>query len=142
MPSGEETTMTERSAAVKSAWAEGVTYFAVALLVTVGIFQILQGLAALLDNRFYVTAPGNAFGFNITAWGWIHLIVGIVALAIGIGLFYGATWARGAGVGVAVFQAIVQFMFLPYYPVWSIVIIALDVAIIWALATYRSDTFM
>jgi hypothetical protein len=134
--------MTERSAAVKSAWAEGVTYFAVALLITSGIFQILQGLAAVLDNRFYVAPAGNVFGFNLTAWGWIHLVVGIVAFAIGVGLFYGKIWARGAGMGIAVFQAIVQFMFLPYYPVWSIVIIALDVAIIWALATYRSDRFM
>ena len=80
--------MTERSAAVKSAWAEGLTYFAVALLITVGIFQILQGLAAILDNRFYVAAPGHVFSFNITAWGWIHLVTGIVALAIGVGLFY------------------------------------------------------
>jgi len=134
--------MTERSAAVKSAWAEGLTYFAVALLITVGIFQILQGLAAILDNRFYVAAPGHVFSFNITAWGWIHLVTGIVALAIGVGLFYGKTWARGAGLGIAVFQAVVQFMFLPYYPIWSIGIIALDVAVIWALANYRSDTFM
>ena len=134
--------MTERSAAVKSAWAEGLTYFAVALLITVGIFQILQGLAAILDNRFYVAAPGHVFSFNITAWGWIHLVTGIVALAIGVGLFYGKTWARGAGLGIAVFQAVVQFMFLPYYTIWSIVIIALDVAVIWALANYRSDTFM
>ncbi|HVD65200.1 MAG TPA: hypothetical protein VNC14_12975 [Lapillicoccus sp.] len=134
--------MTERSAAVKSAWAEGLTYFAVALLITVGIFQILQGLAAILDNRFYVAAPGHVFSFNITAWGWIHLVTGIVAFAIGVGLFYGKTWARGAGLGIAVFQAVVQFMFLPYYPIWSIGIIALDVAVIWALANYRSDTFM
>ena len=134
--------MTERSAAVKSAWAEGLTYFAVALLITVGIFQILQGLAAILDNRFYVAAPGHVFSFNITACGWIHLVTGIVALAIGVGLFYGKTWACGAGLGIAVFQAVVQFMFLPYYPIWSIGIIALDVAVIWALANYRSDTFM
>jgi hypothetical protein len=134
--------MTERSAAVKSAWAEGVTYFAVALLITAGVFQILQGLAAILDNRFYVTTPGHVFSFNVTAWGWIHLIVGIVAFGVGVGVFYGTSWARGAGMGIAVFQAIVQFMFLPYYPVWSIIIIALDVAVIWALATYRSDTFM
>ena len=132
--------MTERSAAVRSAWAEGVTYFAVALLITVGIFQVLQGLAAVLDKGFYVAAAGNVFALNVTAWGWIHLVIGIVAVAIGIGLFSGKVWARGAGMGIAVLQAIVQFMFLPYYPVWSIVIIALDVAIIWALATYRSHT--
>ena len=134
--------MTERSAAVKSAWAEGVTYFAVALLITTGIFQVLQGLAAVLDKGFYVAAAGNVFALNVTAWGWIHLVIGVVAVAIGIGLFYGRFWARGAGMGIAVFQALVQFMFLPYYPGWSIVIIALDVAIIWALATYRSDRFM
>jgi hypothetical protein len=134
--------MTERSAAVKSAWAEGLTYFAVALLITVGIFQILQGLAALFSGDFYVVAQGNVFALNVTTWGWIHLIIGIIALATGIGLFYGQSWARGAGMGIAVVQAISQFMFLPYYPGWSIVIIALDVAVIWALATYRSDKFM
>ena len=108
--------MTERSAAVKSAWAEGVTYFAVALLITTGIFQVLQGLAAVLDKGFYVAAAGNVFALNVTAWGWIHLVIGILAVAIGIGLFYGRFWARGAGMGIAVFQAIVQFMFLPVLP--------------------------
>ena len=134
--------MTERSAAVKSAWAEGLTYFAVALLITVGIFQALQGLTALFSGDFYVVAPNNVFAFNVTTWGWIHLIIGIIAVAVGVGLFYGASWARGAGMGIAVVQAISQFMFLPHYPGWSIVIIALDVAVIWALATYRSDKFM
>ena len=97
--------MTERSAAVRSAWAEGVTYFAVALLITVGIFQVLQGLAAVLDKGFYVAAVGNVFALNVTAWGWIHLVIGIVAVAIGIGLFSGRVWARGAGMGIAVLQA-------------------------------------
>ena len=134
--------MTERSVAVKSAWAEGLTYFAVALLITVGIFQVLQGLTALFSGDFYVVAPNNVFAFNVTTWGWIHLIIGIIAFAVGVGLFYGASWARGAGMGTAVVQAISQFMFLPHYPGWSIVIIALDIAVIWALATYRSDKFM
>ena len=134
--------MTERSAAVKSAWAEGLTYFAVALLITGGIFQILQGLAATFSGDFYVKAAANVFAFNLTAWGWIHVIIGVIALAIGIGLFYGKSWARGAGMGIAVLQAISQFMFLPHYPGWSLVIIALDVAVVWALATYRSDKFM
>ena len=127
--------MTERSAAVKSAWAEGLTYFAVALLITVGIFQVLQGLTALFSGDFYVVVQDNVFAFNVTTWGWIHLVIGIIAFAVGVGLFYGASWARGAGMGIAVVQAISQFMFLPYYPGWSIVIIALDIAIIWALAT-------
>jgi hypothetical protein len=134
--------MTERSTGVKTAWAEGVTYFAVALLIVAGIFQILQGLDAIFSNQFFVATQSHLFSFNVTTWGWIHLIIGILAFAVGVGVFYGASWARGAGMGIAVVQAITQFMFLPYYPVWSIVIIALDVAIIWALATYRSDKFM
>lgn len=134
--------MTQRSTAVKSAWAEGLTYFAVALLITAGIFQFLQGLAAIFGNQFYVAAAGHLFSFNVTTWGWIHVIIGIVAVAVGVGVFYGTSWGRGAGMGIAIVQAIAQFMFLPYYPVWSIVIIALDVAVIWGLATYRSDKFM
>jgi hypothetical protein len=134
--------MTEHSTAVKSAWAEGVTYFAVALLIIAGIFQVLQGLDAIFSNQFFVATQNHLFSFNVTTWGWIHLIIGIIALAVGVGVFYGASWARGAGMGIAIVQAITQFMFLPYYPVWSIVIIALDVAVIWALATYRSDKFV
>ena len=86
--------MTERSAAVKSAWAEGLTYFAVALLITVGIFQVLQGLTALFSGELYVAVKGNMFALNVTTWGWIHLVVGIIAFAVGVGLFYGASWAR------------------------------------------------
>jgi hypothetical protein len=140
--SGEEPSMTERSAAVKSAWAEGLTYFAIALLITAGIFQFLQGLTAVVQGQFYVVAPGNVFAFNVTTWGWIHLIIGIISFGAGVGLFYGATWARVTGMVIAIIQAISQFMFMPHYPVWSIVILALDVAIIWALANYRSDKFM
>ena len=97
---------------------------------------------AVRPGSLFVAVKGNMFALNVTTWGWIHLVVGIIAFAVGVGLFYGASWARGAGMGIAVVQAISQFMFLPYYPGWSIIIIALDVAIIWALANYRSDKFM
>ena len=134
--------MTTRSAAVKSAWAEGVTYFAVALLILAGILQILQGLAAVTSDQLYAPAPGQALVMSLTTWGWVHLVVGTIAFAVGIGVFYGATWARWAGMAIAGLQALAQFLFLPFYASWSLVIVALDVAIIWALATYRSDKFM
>jgi hypothetical protein len=134
--------MTERSAAVKSAWAEGVTYFAISLLIVVGILQILQGVSAVTSNQLYAPAPGQALVMSLTTWGWVHLVIGVVAVAVAIGLFYGKGWARWAGMAIAGLQAVAQFLFLPFYASWSIVIIALDVAIIWALATYRSDKFM
>ena len=134
--------MTERSTAVKNAWAEGVTYFAISLLIVVGILQILQGLAAVTSDQLYAAAPGQALVMSLNTWGWVHLVMGIIAVAVAIGLFYGATWARWAGMGIAGLQALAQFLFMPFYASWSIVILALDVAIIWALATYRSDKFM
>ena len=134
--------MTTRSTAVKNAWAEGVTYFAISLLIVGGILQILQGWAAVTSNQVYAPAPGRAVVMSLTAWGWVHLIIGIVAIAVAIGLFYGQRWARWAGMAIAGLQALAQFLFLPFYESWSIVILALDVAIIWALATYRSDKFL
>jgi hypothetical protein len=125
-----------------SPWAVGLALFAGVMMIVSGAFMILQGIVAIANDNFFVKAPNYTYNVDTTGWGWIHLVIGIVAVAIGIGLFSGKVWARGAGMGIAVFQAIVQFMFLPYYPGWSIVIIALDVAIIWALATYRSDRFM
>jgi hypothetical protein len=134
--------MTERAAAVKNAWAEGVTYFAISLLIVGGILQILQGLSAVSSDQVYAPAPGRAIVMSLNTWGWVHLIMGLVAVAVAIGLFYGARWARWAGMGIAGLQALAQFLFMPYYESWSIVIVAIDVAIIWALATYRSDKFM
>jgi|SoiMethySBSTD1v2_1073268.scaffolds.fasta_scaffold1906302_2 hypothetical protein len=134
--------MTERSTAVKNAWAEGVTYFAISLLIVVGILQILQGLAAVTSDQLYAAAPGQALVMSLNTWGWVHLVMGIIAVAVAVGLFYGKTWARWAGMTIAGLQALAQFLFMPFYASWSIVILALDVAIIWALATYRSDKFM
>jgi hypothetical protein len=125
-----------------SGWAVGGIAFAGTVMVMIGTFQVLEGLVAIFNDEFFVVARNYTFNLDVTAWGWIHLIIGVIALAIGIGLFYGKSWARGAGMGIAVLQAISQFMFLPHYPGWSLVIIALDVAVVWALATYRSDKFM
>ena len=87
----------------------------------------------------YVTTPQYVYSFDITGWGWIHLILGAVVAAAGVGVVRGATWAVVVGITLASLSALVNFAFIPYYPVWSILIIALDVAIIWALATYRRE---
>ena len=122
-----------------SAWAMGYATFAGVVLVLGGIFQALVGIAALANSNYLVVTQDYAFRFNVTTWGWIHLILGLVVLAAGIGIFSGSVVARTIGVFVAVLSAGVHFMFMPYQPIWSAIVIALDVAIIWALTAHGRD---
>ena len=120
----------------RSSWAIGYEVFAAIMLVVIGVFA---GIVALADDEFYVIGQEWTFKFDVTTWGWIHLIAGIVVILAGIGIFTGNAAARTLGVIVAAVSAIANFLWLPYYPVWSIVIIALDVAIIWALTVHGRD---
>ena len=104
----------------------------------VGIFQFLQGLvAAFNDKDFFVVTDNFIFALNPSAWGWIHMILGIAVAVAGLFILRGNAAARFAGLVIAFFQAVVNFLWLPHYPVWAILIIALDVLIIWSLVTVR-----
>ena len=116
-----------------SGWAIGGITFAATMLVVIGIFQIIAGLAAIFDDDFYVVTQNYAFDLDVSAWGWIHLIVGILLVVTGYFLFARATWAAGVALGLAVLSAVANFFFIPYYPFWAILVIALDVWVIWAL---------
>jgi hypothetical protein len=120
-------------------WAVGFAWFAASMLMLIGTFQFLEGLAAVIENEFFVVGANYVYEFDVTAWGWIHMIVGVVVAFAGWGVFSGQTWARAVGITVAVISAIAQFLYIPYYPVWAVLIIALCVACIWALATYGRD---
>ena len=122
-----------------SASAIGAAMFAGSIMIMIGVFGALSGLAGILRDDFYVAAPHDLYKFDTTAWGWVHLIVGIVVVFAGYGIFSGAVWARTVGVIMAMISAITTFMFIPYYPFWSILIIALDVWVIWALAFRGED---
>ena len=112
--------------------------FAGAMLMVVGLFQFFQGLTALVNgNDFFVTTPRYNLQLNTTTWGWIHLILGLVIAAAGLFIFTGNVVARGVGILLAGLQAVVNFLWLPYYPLWAMVIIAIDVFVIWSLATTR-----
>ena len=91
------------------------------------------------NDTFYVVGEEYIFQFDVTTWGWIHLILGFVVLVAGFYLFSGAVWARTVGVIVAVLWAIVAFAWLPWYPVWAIIYIAVSVFIIWALTAHGRD---
>lgn len=116
-------------------WAQGLILFAAVMMFVGGGFQAIAGLAAIFENEFYTVTPNYVLEFDVTAWGWIHLLLGVIVIFAGYGLLSGQTWARVVGIVLASVSALVNFAFIPYYPFWSLAIIALDVFIIWALAT-------
>ena len=128
-----------RSGAKSSSWAVGFGVFAACMLIMIGAWHVIAGLAAIFENEFFVVSPNYLFELDVTAWGWVHVIGGAAVLAAGFGLFNGAVWARTIGVIVAIVSGIVNFVWLPYYPVWSALMIALDVAVIWALTAHGRD---
>jgi hypothetical protein len=105
----------------------------------VGVFHALAGLAAIIDDKYLVVGPNYAYDLDVTAWGWIHLIVGVIVIAAGYGVFSGATWARVVGITLASLSAVANFFFIPYQPIWALLIIALDVLVIAALAAYGPE---
>ena len=119
-----------------SPWAHGIAVFAGVAMIIGGAFQALEGLAGIVHDKYLVVAPSTIYAFDLTVWGVIHLLVGIALLVIGVSLLRGQTWARVAGIVVAVISAIVNFAFLPHSPWWAILIIAVDILVIWALTTY------
>jgi hypothetical protein len=116
-----------------SGWALGAIAFAAAIMTLIGIFQVLAGLVALFNDEFYVVARNYTFDLDVTAWGWIHLIIGLLVLATGLGLFARQTWAGVTAIMLAMLSAIANFFFIPYYPIWALVVIGLNIWVIWAL---------
>jgi len=106
------------------------------MMIIGGAFQALEALAALVHDKYLVVLPNYVYAFDLTVWGWIHLLIGLALLVIGIFLLRGQTWARFAGIIVAAISAIANFGWLPYSPWWALMVIGLDVLVIWALASY------
>ena len=122
-----------RDSARVSSWAIGGMTFAASIMVLIGGFQVIAGLAAIINDQFYVVARHYAFDIDVTAWGWIHLIVGVFMFFTGLALFAGRTWAAVTALVLAMLSAVSNFFFLPYYPWWALVVIALDAWVIWSL---------
>ncbi|MYS80465.1 DUF7144 family membrane protein [Embleya scabrispora] len=122
---------THTGPATRSGWIT----FAAVLMTVGGALAVFQGIAGIAKDDVIVATRNYSFSFSTTGWGWIHLILGIVIFLGGLALFGGAVWARVLGVFLAGLSMVANFVWLPHYPVWSIVVIAIDVAIIWALCT-------
>jgi len=127
------------SSNTENAWAEGIGIFAGAALLTVGIFQFLEGVAAAAKDDVFVSTPNYVFEFDLTTWGWIHIILGVVVAVVGGAILAGQRWALVAGIVLAILSALLNFIWLPYYPAWAILIIAFDIAVVWALSTIWAD---
>jgi hypothetical protein len=116
--------------------AVGAIMFAGIMMAMNGVFSAIAGIVALAKDDFYVVLPNYVLELDATTWGYIHVIVGIVVALAGFSVLTGKTWARIVGILVASLSAIANFGFIPYYPIWSLLIIAIDVIVIWALATH------
>ena len=125
------------TASTKQAWARGGTVLAATLLLLIGVFQFFVGIAGIASNNFFVVGANYTYEVNITTWGWIHLAIGVIAVITGFFLFTGAMWARVLAIAIAGISAVANFFFLPYYPLWSLLIIAVDIFAIWAIANVR-----
>jgi hypothetical protein len=125
--------MSDYTAARPSGWVIGGVTFASTIMILIGIFQAFAGLEAIIDDDFYVVTQNYAFDLDTTAYGWIHLILGIVIVCAGFALWARKTWAAIVAIFLAMLSAIANFFFIPYYPFWSILMIALAIWVIWAI---------
>jgi hypothetical protein len=117
----------------------GWIWFGGTMLVLSGVFNIIDGLVALYRPDFYTVDRHGPLLFNLSGWGWVHITLGIVLILAGLGLFSGATWARVVAVVLAAVNAVAQLAFLPAYPIWSVVVIAVDVLVIWAITMHGRE---
>jgi hypothetical protein len=113
--------------------------FAAVLLFVVGVLAVLQGISAIAGDSIYASVGKYAYKFNLTAWGWIHLALGVLSAVAGWGVLKDATWGRTLGIWLASVSIVASFLFLVYLPVWSLAIIAVDIFIVWALVSYAGS---
>ena len=117
----------------------GGIVFAAMLMILAGIMQFLQGLVALVNDDFYVRGSEYVFRFDLTTWGWIHVVTGLVLAFAGAALMRGFVWARTLAMVIAGLSILANFLWLPYYPVWSLTVMAFDLFVMWALIEHGRD---
>ena len=118
----------------------GFIVFAGAMMLMLGCFHAIAGLVGIFKDQYYAVGKnGLVLSIDYTQWGWIHLILGIVIALAGVGLFAGQMWARIVGVIAALVSAVANISFLSAYPIWSTIMIALDILIIWALTVHGRE---
>lgn len=126
---------------LKQGLAAGTSIGAGVLMLVIGALSILEGIsAASSDDLLVVGTNDYIYKFNTHAWGWIHIVVGILVIITAYGLMTGTTWGRVGAMIMAALSIVANFLWMPYYPAWSLLIIALDALVIWAIATWKPTT--
>jgi hypothetical protein len=117
----------------------GWVYFASVMIFIVGSIQLLAGFVALFKDDFYLATGQGLIAFDYTEWGWIHLLLGLGTMAVAWAIAVGKLWGRILGVGLAVLSLLTNAAFLPAYPIWSIIVITVDILVIYALTMHGSE---
>lgn len=138
-PAGTRTPAQSPGSSGPTAWV-GWIVFAAVMMVMIGGLHVIEGLVALFNDSYYlVTESGLVVTVDYTAWGWVHLIIGIIVVLAGVALFTGRMWARVIGVCVALLSILINFAFIAAYPFWSVTVIAVDIFIIYALVVHGRE---
>jgi hypothetical protein len=123
----------------RTAWV-GWIMFAGVMMIMLGVFEAIEGLVAIFNDEYYLVAGRDLIvSVDYTTWGWVHLLLGIVIIAAGLGVMVGQMWARLVGIILAVLSAVVNIAFLAAYPVWSTIVITIDVLVIYALTVHGRE---
>ena len=122
----------------RSGWTGWITFAGVMLIIG-GSLGLIFGLIAAVNDNWVVFTNRGQVSLDLSTWGWVHIIVGAIVVLAGFGVFTGNILARIVGVAVAVVSLIANFLWLPVYPVWAIIIITIDVLVIWALTAHGGE---
>jgi hypothetical protein len=118
----------------------GWVVFGALMLITVGAFQAVMGLTGLFKDTYFVVPRSDlVVSVSYTAWGWAHLVLGLVAIGAGAGLLRGQMWARILGVAAALVSAVVNMVFMPAYPLWSLTIMTVDILVAFAIIAHGGE---
>ncbi|MFE5479623.1 hypothetical protein ACFQ9R_28225 [Nocardia sp. NPDC056541] len=129
--------MTITSHPVRQGLAAGVTMLAVIMLLVAGTLSILRGIADVTEDEMFLIPSEYSYQLDVSAWGWIHLALGVLLVAVAVGMILTASWARIAAYCLAALSIIANFLSLPYCPWWSVIIIGIDLVVIWAISTWN-----
>ncbi|MCA2207298.1 DUF7144 family membrane protein [Nocardia rosealba] len=131
--------MTTTSHPVRQGLAASITMLAAIMLLVAGTLGILRGIAGITKDELFLIPSEYTYQFDVSTWGWIHLALGLLFVAVAIGMMVTATWARIFAYCLAALSIIANFLSLPYYPWWSMIMVGIDLVIIWAISTWNPD---
>lgn len=114
--------------------------FAAVVMGFAGATNIISGLSAIIEDEVFIAGgERGALVLDLTGWGWVHLLLGALLVAVAVALFMGATWASYTAIVILIINMVTQVMFMPFYPFWSLLVIGLDLMVLWAIFTHGEE---